>query len=125
MQDLAKVSLRIWGQSQEVTSGSLCQSSPWKQPHMEEKLESLVGTGGAGRDVGPLSSGPTPSRAPAPLPQPPAGVPGSAEINSLKEQNLVGGGVGPWEHPGAAKEQASGSICSVRGSGSGTVYTAV
>lgn len=61
MQDSAKVSLRIWGQSQEVTTRSRCQSPPWKQPHMEEKLESLMGTGGAGRDVGPLSPGPPPA----------------------------------------------------------------
>lgn len=79
-------------------------------------MEAATHGGKAGEPRGALANPAQSSRSP---PSTTAAVPGSAEINSLKEQNLVGGGAGPWEHPGAAKEQASGSICSVLGPGWG------
>lgn len=79
-------------------------------------MEAATHGGKAGEPRGALANPAQSSRSP---PSTTAAVPGSAEINSLKEQNLVGGGAGPWEHPGATKEQASGSICSVLGPGWG------
>lgn len=49
MQDSAKVSLRIWGQSQAFATGSRRLSPPQMQPRMQEKLQGPHGHDAEGR----------------------------------------------------------------------------